>query len=63
MLEHQGRTPVRQSPCCGGETSPWALLSVQKEQKPTEIHLPLVFLGHGEASVVLAEEAVIHNAA
>lgn len=59
VLEHQVRTPGCQSPIPDGGTSPQMLLFMQKKQKPTEIHLPLVFLGHGEPGVVLAEQPVI----
>lgn len=62
VLEHQVRTPGCQSPCPDGETSPQMLLFMQKEQKLTAIHLLLVFLGHGEPAVVLAEQPVIRSA-
>lgn len=32
--DHQSRSSRCQSPCCGEETSPWTLLSMQKEQTP-----------------------------
>lgn len=57
LQEHQVRTPRCQSPCPDEETSPQMLHA--ERTKNTEIHLLLVFLGHGEPGVVLAEQPVI----
>lgn len=57
LLEHHVRTQDASLPAL--MKKPHHRCFVQKEQKPTEIHIPLVFLGHGEPGVILAEQSVI----